>query len=207
MFKIEDALLTFSLKKAGLYISSTEGFLIFGEVKDKRYSENAISFASFELTLIFETLVELSKFFADESILYANKKLIKVEDEHEYVWEGKALSIHDKTIKVVFFYVCTNNSTSSFFLEIQHVHTLIKAISLMYITTLNLKEHEKFLLQFIAKQDPLKITEAMKDEKAFVDLITKISFVYKNKSNIFEMNQLFIFYFEEIVIISKLSCL
>lgn len=206
MVTIENCLLTFSLKKRDLYISCGNGFLIFGELIQTTYTQNSFLFYNYELNKIFDTLISISEFFANEEFVSTSKNFVKMHDDMEYGWQGKTIQCNQTATKIVqIMFSSTQNTQLYGFIafEMCHIDTLIKSIRMMYFSTLKLSNNEKFFLDSLVQLHMSIIQHARKDKDSFI-LLLKETLKIENLSNVFELRQLFLFYFDEILIISKL---
>lgn len=203
MFELSKSFLTFSLKKENLYASAFESFLLFGQVKSKKYQETYFVFASCELSLLFNTVVCLVQFFSQENEVSHPSTFIKSFENIRYEWLGKTTSENKKLIDLMCHQ--SSNSTSVISLQIEDIHVLIKALRMLYFCTLNITTEQKFFLDFIAKKTIIELESIHDNQRLFSTLVKHFYEKFNNNDNEYELYQLYMFYYEEILIISKLN--
>lgn len=202
MFQIEESLVTFSLRKKDLYMSAYQGFLIFGTLRENAYNETeSFIFASYELLILYQMIVNIATFFASKDRI-SPKQIVKKYENIALAWSGK--HENDTCEKLVTFYVEDKNESYCFEMEMIHIDTLVKATVKSYLSTLNLKKDQKFTLYVLIKYNPIQLQIIKESIHNFNDFMTK---EHLNSNFNFEMNQLFLFYYDEIELLSKLHLL
>lgn len=206
MYATEDSFVTLSLKKKDLYLSAFEGFLIFGKVKKRQYETESFIFYSYELKDLYEMIVNIVTFFASKNLTSSSQKLVKNNGTLCYTWCGKNILENGQTTKIVVLQAINEQQQQIYELifQITDINILVKCIAMSFLSTLNMKNEQKFIFLIIIKQEFDTIKNMKENQNMFLEFMKKQGQLFKQD---FELYQLFVYYFDEVDILSKLYLL
>lgn len=196
---LSKAKLTLSLKRKDWYISSYMNFFTFGIVEDDKF----VSFLEVQLYdfhIFYSELKKMIDFLLNDSQEKEYKHCFKCTNQSK---ESKDITWQEKTVnkeKIIILIKDNNKLVFNSFL----IENLLKTLPIMFLSSSPLSFAQKFFINYLTYKQKsfLQILKGNFSEMSLIFDEIKAMFP---KEDLFDLYQLFLYYFEEILIISDIK--
>jgi hypothetical protein len=156
-------------------ISAFPGLIVFGKTEaNKHYLKNCcFKLTCFQIKKLFTNIIAILAFFNDPSIHQKCEKIIDVEFEEIYYWQGLSVSKNNVLIKVVKFAIeKEQNTIFHIIFTLEEMNTFIHLLSRCVLGSLCLKdEDEEFIIKLT--ENSISDIEASKKSEIIASKLVK----------------------------------
>jgi hypothetical protein len=188
-------------------LSAFPGFIVFGKTESNKYFLENCSFKlrSFQVKYLFKSIIAIFAFFSDELVQQKTEKIIDIDSDLIYYWQGISVTKDNNLTKAVKFGIeKEQNNIFHVLFTLQDLNNFIFVITRCLLASLCLKdEDEEFIMEFTknSRNDIL----ACKNDEVIAAKLVKFYTKNQKSENVLKQRPLIVIvqYYNELILLMK----
>jgi len=201
------------LSKLSVFLSAFPGFIVFGQTYTKFYPKGTyFKFSVFEVYKLYIAIIKILTFLIEDEPIICEGLMLERDKSNKivYYWRGIRLLIDGIEEKLVAFGIERKNEERvEIKMTLSELHNFIQCLKSTITICLCLNDIENDIIIAASALDieRIKKLKSFKERKDFVRyfLTQETNSVDENFQDSFKLTELLIYYFDIIVLLSKLS--